>query len=92
MLGTRKKIVIYNGMVNFLVYTHFCNCTATIGTTKSTLKIPPRHNGVIPIKISRPLITTHMAYFFTDDSSPKGKDPNINIIDGISQDQRQDIS
>ena len=24
-----------------------------------------------------------MAYFFTDDSTPKGKDPNINIIDGI---------
>ena len=26
---------------------------------------------------------THMAYFLTDDSTPKGKDPNINIIDGI---------
>ena len=24
-----------------------------------------------------------MAYFLTDDSTPKGKDPNINIIDGI---------
>ena len=24
-----------------------------------------------------------MAYLFTDDSTPKGKDPNINIIDGI---------
>ena len=24
-----------------------------------------------------------MAYFFTDDSTPKGKDPNINIINGI---------
>ena len=56
---------------------------ATIGTVKSTLKIPPRHNGVVPIKISGPLITTHMAYFLTDDSTPKGKDPNINIIDGI---------
>ena len=56
---------------------------ATIGTVKSTLKIPPRHNGVVPIKISGPLITTHMAYFLTDDSTPKGKDPNINIIDCI---------
>ena len=35
----------------FLVYTHSCNCTATIGTVKSTLKIQPRHKGVIPIKI-----------------------------------------
>ena len=24
-----------------------------------------------------------MAYFLTDDSTPKGKDPNISIIDGI---------
>ena len=66
-----------------LVYTHSCNHTATIGTVKSTLKIPPRHNGVIPIKISGPIFKTHMAYFLTDDSTPKGKDPNINIIDGI---------
>ena len=67
----------------FLVYTHSCDHTATIGTVKSTLKIPPRHNGVIPIKISEPIIQTHMAYFLTDDSTPKGKDPNINIINDI---------
>ena len=67
----------------FLVYAYSCNCRATIGTVKSTLKIPPRHNGVIPIKISGPVTTTHMAYFLTDDSTTKGKDPNINIIDGI---------
>ena len=47
------------------------------------LKIPPRHNGVIPIKISGPIIKTHMAYFLTDDSTPKGRDPNSNIISGI---------
>ena len=66
----------------FLVYTHSCNGTATIGTVKSTLKILPRHNGVIPIKISGPIIKTHMAYFLTDDSTSKGKDPNIDISDG----------
>ena len=71
----------WNG--KFLVYTHSCNCMARIGTVKSTLRIPPRHNGVIPIKISGPIIKTHIAYFLTDDSTPKGKDPNINIIDGI---------
>ena len=67
----------------FLVYTHSSNHTATIGTFKPTLKIPLRHHGVVPIKISGPLITTHVAYFLTDDSTLKGKDPNINIIDGI---------
>ena len=67
----------------FLAFTHTNTCTATIGTVKSTLKIPPRHNGGVPIKISGPLITTHTAYFITNDSTPKGRDPNINIIDGI---------
>ena len=82
MLWTRKKL-LYTMECKFLVYTHSCNCTATIGTVKSTLKIPPRHNGVIPIKISRPIIKTLMAYFLTDNSTPKEKNPNINIIDGI---------
>ena len=67
----------------FLVFTHPNTHTATIGTVKSTLKIPPRHNGVVPIKISGPLITTQMAYCLTGDSTPKGRDPNINIINGI---------
>ena len=45
--------------------------------------MPAQHNGVIPIKISGPLITTDTAHFITDDSTPKGMDPNINILDGI---------
>ena len=71
----------WNG--KFLVYAHTNTPMATIGTVKTTLRISPRHNGVVPVKISGPLITTHMAYFLTDDSTPKGKDPNINIMDGI---------
>ena len=82
-LGTRTKIAYIQWNGKFLVYTHSCNHTLTIGTVKSTLKILPRHNGVIPIKISGPIIKTHMAYFLTDDSTPKGRDPNINITDGI---------
>ena len=54
-----------------------------MGTVKLTCKIPPQHNGVIPIKISGPIIKTHTAFFLTDDSTPKGRDPNINIISGI---------
>ena len=61
----------------FLVYTHSCDLTAPIGMVKSTLKIPPRHNGVIPIKISGPIIKTHMAYFLTDDYTPKGRDQTL---------------
>ena len=66
-----------------MTFTHANTQKATIGTVKSTFKIPPRHNGVVLIKISGPLITIHTAHFVTDDSTPKGRDPNIIIIDGI---------
>ena len=67
----------------FLVYTHACDHKAKIGTVKSTLRIPPQHYGVVPIKICGPIIKTHITYFLTDENTPKGKDPNINIINGI---------
>ena len=50
---------------------------------KSFLKIPHRHNGVIPIKITGQAIKEHMAYFITDEDSTKGRDPNINIMNSI---------
>ena len=53
----------------------------TICTVKSTLKIPLQHDGVVPIKITAPVIREHMAY--TDNNSTKDRDPNINIINGI---------
>ena len=67
----------------FLSFTHATTQKATIGTVKSTLKIPPRHNGIVPIRISRPSLTTDTAHFIADASTHKGKDPNINIIEGI---------
>ena len=77
----RQCYIQWNG--RFLTFSHATTQKATIGTIKSNLKIPPRHNGVVPIKISGPLITTHTAHFVMDDSTPKGRDPNINITDGI---------
>ena len=47
------------------------------------LKILPWHNGVVPIKISGPIIEEQMAYFITNDNTTKGRDPNINIINSI---------
>ena len=69
----------------FLTYTQNWEWKTTIGTVKSSLKIPPWHNGVVPIKISGPVIKEHMAYFITDENSTKGKDPNINIINCIQK-------
>ena len=65
------------------MYTRNCEQKVTIGTIKSTLKIPPLHNGIVPIKISGPIIEDQMAYFITDNNPAKGRDPNINIINGI---------
>ena len=67
----------------FLTYTGNGEQKATIGVVKLTLKIPPRHDGVVPIRITGQAIKEHMAYFITDDDSTKGRDPNINIINGI---------
>ena len=67
----------------FLTYTRNCEQKATIGIVKSTLKIPPRHYGIIPIKIKGHTITGHMAYFISDQDSTKGKVPNINIVNDI---------
>ena len=64
----------------FLTYTRNCEQKVTIGTVRSTLKIPPRHNGIIPIMIKGYTIKGHMVYFISDQDSTKGKDPNINII------------
>ena len=67
----------------FLTYTRKYEQKATISTVKLSLKIPPQHNGVIPIKITGPAIKDHMAYFITNENSTKGRGPNINIISGI---------
>ena len=67
----------------FPTYTINCKQKVTVGIVKSTLKIPPRHNGSIPIKIKGHSITGHMAYFISNQDSTKGRDPNINIVNGI---------
>ena len=60
-----------------------CKQKPTIGIVISTLKIPPRHNGVIPLKIKGNPITVQTVCFISDQESSKGKDPNINIVNGI---------
>ena len=67
----------------FLTYMQNCEQKVTIGLVKLSIKIPPRHNGVVPIRITGQTIKDHMAYFITDENSTKGKDTNINIISGI---------
>ena len=61
-LDKEKNCYIQNDG-KFLTYVQNCEQKATIGTVKSTLKIPPQQNGVVPIKITGPVIKEHMAYF-----------------------------
>ena len=83
MCGVRQKNCYIQRDGKFLTFTRNCEQKATIGIVKSTLKILPRHNGVVPIKITGQTINEHMGYFITDEDSTKGRYPNINIISGI---------
>ena len=67
----------------FLTYTRNCEQKVTIGIAKSMLKIPPRHNGIIPTKIKGHTITGHTAYFISNQDSTKENNPNINIVNDI---------
>ena len=85
MPGTRRKTVTFKKKENVLTYTKNCKQKATMGTVKSTLKMPPQHSGVVPIKIFGPIIEEQIAYFITGDNTTKERDPNINIINGIQK-------
>ena len=74
MLGTKKGTATYRRKV-FLTYTRHCEQKANVIILKSTLKIPPRHNGIIPMKIKGHTIKGHMAYFISDQDSKKGRTP-----------------
>ena len=67
----------------FLTYTQNCKQKVTIWIVKSTLMIPPRHNSVVLIKIKGHPIMGHTSCFISDQESTKGKDPKINIMNGI---------
>ena len=69
----------------FLTYTRNCEQKATIGIVKSTT----RHNDIVLIKIKGHTIKGHMAYIFSNQDSTKGKDPNINTINGIHNIKRK---
>ena len=79
----KAKICYIQRDGKFLTYTRNCEWKATIDIVKLTFKIPPRHNGVVPIRIIGQAINEHKAYSITDEDSTKGGDPNINIINGI---------
>ena len=83
MCGIKKKNWYIQRDGKFLTYTRNCEQKATIGIVKSSLKNTTNTHGVVQIKITGQAIKDRMAYFITDENSTKGRDPNINIINGI---------
>ena len=71
------------GKGSFLTYTRNSKQHQNIVVIKSTLKIPPRQNGVIQIKIKGHNFSDHVAYFISNQHIKKGLDPNIHVTDGI---------
>ena len=82
MPGTEKKCYIQKDGRLF-TYTRNYEHKTNVAVVKSALKILPRHNGIIPMKIKGHVNKGQMAHFISDQDSKKGKDPNIHIIDGI---------
>ena len=59
----------------FLTNTRNYEQKANVTIVKSTLKIPPRHNGIIPTNIKGHAIKGHTAYFISDQESKKERTP-----------------
>ena len=89
-LGQGKKLLHTKGWQ--IPHTWNCEWQATIGTVKSTLKIPWQHNGVVPIKITGPVIKENMAYSSQMTIQQRVRDPNINIINGIHKMKVKNLS
>ena len=68
---------------SFLTYIRNCEHQHNIPVVTPTLKIPPRHNGALPIKIKGHNLKYHITYFISNQHTNKGLDPNIHVIDEI---------
>ena len=68
---------------SFLSYTRNCEWQHNIAVVKSPFKIPPRHNGIIPVTIRGQNLKDPVGYFISNQHINKRLDPNIHVIDGI---------
>ena len=66
---------------SFLTYTRNCEEEHNITVVKFALKVPPRHNGILPIMIKGHNIKILVGYFISNQHINKGLDPNIHVND-----------
>ena len=79
---SNRHLFIQRGC-SFLTYTRNKEHLQNILLVKSTLKIPPGHNGVVPIKFRGHNLQDQVAYFISNQHTKKEIDPNIHMHNGI---------
>ena len=68
---------------SFLIYTRNCEQQHNTAVVKPPLRIPPRHNGIIPVTIKGHNLQFPEGYFISNQQINKRLDPNIHVLDGI---------
>ena len=69
--------------ISFLTYTRNCEQQHNIAVVKSPLKIPPRHNCIIPVIIKGHTLKALVGYFISNQCVNRRFDPSILVIEGI---------
>ena len=78
-----ERQVFIQREVSFLTYIRNKKEHHYFDVVKAMLKIPPRHNSAIPIKIKGHCLRNQVAYFISNQQTNKGLDPKTHVIDGI---------
>ena len=73
----------YGGRAYFFTYTRNCEQQHNIAIVNSPLKIPSRHNGIIPITIKGHNLKAPVGYFINNQHINRRLDPSIHVINGI---------
>ena len=68
---------------SFLTYTRNCEQQHNTAVVKSPLKVPLRHNGIIPVTIKGHNLKAPVGYFISNQPINRKLDPSIHVLDGI---------
>ena len=67
---------------SFLTYIRNCEQQHNIAVVKSPLKLPPRHNAILPITIKGHNLQAQVGYFITNQHVNRKLVPNIHVLNG----------
>ena len=67
-----------------MTYTRNCEQQHNIAAVNSPLKMPPRHNCIIPIAFKGHNLKAPVGYFISNQDTNRRLDPSIHVIDGYN--------